>query len=105
MNISKKYELQQVVDKVNQFMLDVCFKSFAATTEFNEMSKERLCNYISDDKLRLTNGEIEMFRAAGKWIENNSSDAATDVADILKLIRFPLLPADLLLDDVYSMNC
>ena len=99
-NVSEKFELHQVVDRANKFMLEVSFESFAATSEFNEISKERLCSYLADDRIRLSNGEIEVFRAAVKWIENNSTDTEKEVTSILKHVRFPQIPVDLLLNDI-----
>ena len=98
-NISEKYELLDAVEKGNKFIPDT-FEAFSVTPEFNEISKERLCKYISDDKLRLPSGEIAVFRAVVKWIENNSMEGEIDVAEIFKFVRFPFIPADMLLDDV-----
>ena len=91
--------MSQGVIAANEFILHN-FEAFTATAEFNEISKERICSYLSDDQVRLSNGEIEVFRAAAKWIENNSRDANLDIEEIIKHVRFPLMPVDLLLDEV-----
>ena len=73
--------------------------------EFKNLSTKQLITYISDDHLKTSHGEIEVFRATLKWFEANQSTAgavysSSDLADLMKFIRFALIPSDLLLDEV-----
>ena len=75
------------------------------STEFRSISKEQLCTYISEESLKTSNGEIDVFRATLKWYEGNpSADTGkeSDLVDLMQHVRFPLIPTDLLLDEIQS---
>ena len=72
LSVAKKYDLQEVVDVCNEFVLDnVC--TVSESVEFTKLSKEQICNYPSDDKLKVCNGEIDVFRSALKSYETTQN--------------------------------
>ena len=96
--VAEKYDLQKAVDECNAFLLEN-FDTMSHSKEFTKLSKEKLCCstcYLSDDKLKVRNGEIEVFRATLKWYETNQSVEGTGLIDLMQHVRFPLIPGDLL---------
>ena len=70
--------------------------------EFTNLSKEQLCTYISDDHLKATHGEIQVFRVTLKWLEANRGANTGALAELMQHVRFPLIPSGLLLDEVQT---
>ena len=103
--VAEKYDLQEAVNKCYKFVLEN-FDTLSQSTEFTNLSQEKLCSYLSDDKLKVRNGEIEVFRATLKWYEaNQSADTGMDSSglfNLMKHVRFPLIPGNLLLDEVQT---
>ena len=66
--VAEKYNIQETVDKCNTFILENV-DVISQSKEFTDISKEQLLTYLSDDRLNVRNGEIEVFRAALKWFE------------------------------------
>ena len=103
--VAEKYDLQKAVDECNKILLDN-FDTISESTEFTKLSKEQLCSCLSDDQLKVHNGEIEVFRATLKWYEANQG-TNTDVdssglVDLMQHVRFPLIPSDILLDEILT---
>ena len=107
LSIAEKYDLPEAVDECNKFFLEN-FDAISQSTEFTNLSKAQLCNYLSDDHLKTSHGEIAVFRATLKWFQasrNNSvrsDDDSSGLAELMQHVRFPLIPSDLLLDEVLS---
>ena len=104
--VAEKYDLQEAVDVCNKFVLEN-FDTVSESTEFTNLSKQKLCSYLSDDQLSVHHGEVEVFRASLKWFVANRSvegagDNSTDIVDLMQHVRFPLIPSDLLLDEVLT---
>ena len=104
--VAEKYDLQEAVDICNKFVLEN-FDTVSQSTEFINLTKQKLCSYLSDDQLKVHHGEIEVFRTALKWFEANrsvegTSDNSTDVVDLMQHVRFPLIPGNILLDEVLT---
>ena len=103
---AEKYDLQEAVDKCNSFVLEN-FDAISQLSEFKNLSKEQLCNYLSDDRLKTSHGEIEVYRATLKWFEANRNvkgpdKDSSDLADLMQHVRFPLIPNDRLLEEVLN---
>ena len=107
LSAAEKYDLQEAVDACNKFNLEN-FDTISQMAEFTNLSKEKLCNYLSSDQLKTSNGETEVFRAALKWFEENRRAKATgtgeefDLADLMEHVRFPLIPNDLLSEEMLT---
>ena len=99
--IAEKYELDKAIEACNEFILDN-FEGVMKTGEFNKVSEGIFCKYISDSRLRLPNGEIEVFRAVVKWLETN--ETPKDMMAVMKHVRFPQIPANLLIDEVFNFS-
>ena len=107
LSVAEKYDLLETVDECNKFALEN-FDTISQSTEFRNLSKAQLCNYLPDNRLKTYNGEIEVFRATLKWFQasrNNSMRPlgdSPDLAELMQHVRFPLIPSDLLLDEVLT---
>ena len=101
----EKYDLQEAVDSCNKFIMEN-FDTFSQMAEFTNLSKEKLYNCLSNDQLKTSHGEINVFRGALKWFEANPGANAdrdsSDLADLMQQVRFPLIPTDLLLDEIQT---
>ena len=103
---AEKYDLQEAVDKCNAFVLEN-FDAISQLPEYKNLSKEQLCNYLSEDLLKTCNGEIDVYRATLKWFEANRGDKGSDkdspdLVDLMQHVRFPLIPNDTLLEEVLT---
>ena len=83
------------------------FDAISQLMEFKNLSKEQLCNYLTQDQLKTSNGEIEVYRATLKWFEANRSGTgsdkdSSDLADLMQHVRFPLIPNDSLLEEILN---
>ena len=106
LSVAEKYDLQEVVDQCNKFVLEN-FEAISELMDFKKLSTEQLCNYLSDDQLKVHNGEIEVFRATLKWYEgkqsvNRAGVESPDLANLMQHVRFPLIPGGLLLDEILT---
>ena len=106
LSAAEKFDLQEAVDVCNNFILEN-FGTFSKSMEFKNISKKQLCSYISEDKLKTSDGEIDVFRTTLKWFETNRNTTGTgcdssDLADLMQHVRFPLIPSDLLLGEILT---
>ena len=106
LHAAEKYDLQEAVDKCNAFVLEN-FYAISALPEFKNLSKEQLCNYLSEDRLKTSNGEIDVYRATLKYFQANrgvkgSDKDSADLADLMQHVRFSLIPNDTLLEEVLN---
>ena len=102
LSTAEKYDFQEAVNKCNKFVLEN-FDIISQLTEFENLSKEQLCTYISVEYLKAEKGEIEVFRAALKWYgANQKGGDSSDLADLMQHVRFPLIPSNLLLKEILA---
>ena len=104
--VAEKYDIQETVDECNKFILEN-FDAIGQSKEFTDISKEQLLTYLSDDRLNVRNGEIDVFMATIKWFEANQTEEAagadsSDLADLMQHVRFPQIPSDTLLDEIIT---
>ena len=59
-----------------------------------------LCEYISDQNLNTAFHEIEVFRFAKKWIEHKGLVDTKWISEIMKHVRYNLIPEDILVSEV-----
>ena len=107
LSVAEKFDLQEAVEKCNTFVLNN-FDVVSQSTTFLDISRAQFCSYISDDRLRARNGEIQVYKATLRWFEANQcadtkiDEDSFDLADLMKHVRFPLISSDSLLDEVLS---
>ena len=108
LSAAEKFDLQEAVDACNNFVLEN-FGTISESMEFTNLSKKQLCTYLAEDRLKTSNGEIDVFRATFKWFEANRNTTAvgydsSDLYDLMQHVRFPLIASDLLLDEILTCN-
>ena len=106
LSAAEKFDLQEAVDVCNSFILEN-FDTISKSMEFKNISKKQLCTYISEDRLKTSHGEIDVFRATLKWFEANRNTTgawcnSSDLADLMQHVRFPLIASDLLLGEILT---
>ena len=101
LSVAEKYDLREAVDVCNEFALEN-FATISLSMEFTNLSKAQLCNYISDDHLKTSHGEIDVFKAILKWFEVNQSSNTGVPVELMQHVRFPLIPSNILLDEVLT---
>ena len=106
LSVAEKYDLQEVLGVCNKFFLEN-FDTVSQLPKFTDISKEQLCTYLSDDRLKTSNGEIDVYRATLKWFEayrsvKGSDKDSSDLADLMQYVRFPLIPNDTLSDEILT---
>ena len=90
------------MNKCNKFVLNN-FDIISQSTGFENLSKEKLSTYMSEECLKTEKGEIEVFRAALKWYEASRNEGdSSDLVDLMQHIRFPLIPSNLLLNEILA---
>ena len=104
--VAEKFDLQEVVGVCNKFVLEN-FDAVSQLPKFTDISKEQLCNYLSDDRLKTCNGEIDVYRATLKWFETNGSvkgsdKDSSDLADLVQHVRFPLISNGTLSEEILN---
>ena len=60
--ISERYDLHSTMKKCNKFILKN-FTTISKSVHFRDISRELLSSCVSDERLRVVNGEIEVFRS------------------------------------------
>ena len=101
LSVAEKYDLEKAVDRCNKCLLSN-FDTISQSTEFTKLSREKLCSYLSDDQLKVHKGEKEVFRATLKWYQANQNDNTDVLAELMQHVRFPLIPSDLLVDEILT---
>ena len=91
------------MNSCNAFILDH-FQDVSKIEEFCKLPQDKLARYLADDLLKVSNGEIEVFRAVVKWLEHNAIGDLETRTKLLKLVRFPLISAYILLDEVLQAS-
>ena len=106
LSVAERYDLQEAVNECDKFALEN-FDTISQSMEFVNLSKEKLCKFLSDDQLKVHSGEIEVYRAILKWFEANRSGQgsyadASGLADLMQHVRFPLIPNDTLSEEILT---
>ncbi|XP_043935697.1 kelch-like protein 33 isoform X2 [Protopterus annectens] len=66
------------------------FEEVASVPKFEDLSLHQLLYYLSHNALCIAN-ELEAFRIAVNWINANKSERMCYAAEIMQVIRFPLM--------------
>jgi kelch-like protein 18 len=75
------------------------FVDVSSTEEFVQLDLARVCQLLACDHIKVTSEE-QVFDAALRWIEHNRTHRVKYTAELLRLIRLPLLPLPVLVDKV-----
>ena len=98
LKLAEKYDLNDVVENYFQFILGN-FGQIVWSSSFLELPPWLLCAFISNDNLCVTYGEIEVFRAALRFL-GYGKNADVKTYDVLKHVRFPQIPPAVLKEEV-----
>ena len=104
LEVAEKYEMKQLKHTSETFILN-SFVRLSETTDYKELSISDLCKYLESDKLK--GNEIDIFRTAMAWFDCKP-DRDQYLKDIMKLVNFKAIPADVLADVVLkneSIEC
>ncbi len=63
MALAEKYDFTDLAEKANEF-IPANFIDIRKTPEFTKLSKDALCNYLSDNTINIKGNEFEVFEAA-----------------------------------------
>ncbi len=91
LQLAEKYNIETVEDAITDFIL-ANFKSVSETKGFSEISREALCRYLSSDVLKTEMEEYLVYIAAKNWILHNKIEDKTTISEIMKNVRFALIP-------------
>ncbi len=91
LRLAEKYNIETVETAIIEFVLKN-FRAVSETKGFADISKEALCRYLSSDFLKTEMEEYTVYKAAKKWITKNKITDNAIVFDIMKNVRFALIP-------------
>ena len=92
--LAEKYQLDDIEN-----CLHANFMALRETEDFQHLPKETLCRLLSSDLLQINSQEVEVFRAALRWLEF-SSDRNKYINEVMSFVRFTLIPAETLTREV-----
>ncbi len=98
LRLVEKYNLEDVEDALHGVILHD-FTYVSSQPQFKELTHEVFCRFLASDLLRANAGEFEVFQLAKQWINYKEIRNQDTVWDIMKNIRFALLP----LQDISDM--
>ena len=75
------------------------FVDVSSTEEFVQLDLAHVCQLLACDHIKVTSEE-QVFDAALRWIEHNHTQRVKYTAQLLRLVRLPLLPLTVLVDKV-----
>ncbi len=99
LQFAEKYNIETIEDAITDFVLEN-FKAVSETKEFTEISKEALCRYLSSDVLKTKMEEYSVYKAARNWILHNKVEDKAIISEIMKNVRFALIPPVVLSEKV-----
>ncbi len=99
LKLAEKYNFGNVENAANEFVLKNFF-DICKTASFFEISQDSLCKYLSSDFLRTDFKEHEVFKSAKSWIKQNKVTNEQDIFDIMKNVRFALIPPSMLSTEI-----
>ncbi len=108
LQLAERYSIETVENAITDFILEH-FVSISETEGFQEIPKAALCRYLSSDKLKTNMEEHSVFKAAKRWILKNNIIDRVVVSEIMRNIRFALIPpmtlsAEIMGDDLIDGN-
>lgn len=102
LGIAFTYKLLNLSEK----SLTIAAQNFAKITESNQFLQlpiEQMSSLLSRNDIR-TKNELEIFRHALAWIEKDRQHRIPFAPDIMKIIRFPLIPPPMIVDFVETTS-
>ncbi len=103
LQLAETYDLKKFLDCGDYFK--VHFVSISLTSDFKELSKEKLCAILNDDLLCIDGQEIEVFRAALRWLQHSPERLEQHLQEVMNCVKFHLIPIKLLTDEVLRVAC
>ncbi len=108
LRLAEKFNIEPVETTITNFVLQN-FVAVSQTEVFGNVSQEALCHYMMSDFLKTGMEEFAVYRAAKNWILKNNITDKTVICDIMRNIRFALIPPitlseNILLDDIVDGN-
>ncbi len=103
MKMGEKYSIQSIREKAVNYVLEN-FVQVMHTIEFRQLPQGVVSFFLDHDLLQTQREEIQVFRAARAWIEEDDSRIGF-MFNIMKCVRFPLIPKDLITDEVLRWHC
>ena len=91
LKLAETFSFEEVQASVHEFIMHD-FVAVSKTKQFKEISQAALCAFLSSDTLRTCLKEMEVFQAAKAWIRYHSMTDKQTIVEILKNVRFALLP-------------
>ncbi len=91
LRLAEKYSIDTVETAITEFVLKN-FITICKTKGFTEISQQALCRYLSSDTLKTDTDEFSVFTAAKTWINKNKVRDSKIIIDIMKHVRFALIP-------------
>ncbi len=91
LRLAEKYNIDTVETAITEFVLKN-FMAISKTKGFTEISQQALCRYLSSDTLKTDTDEFSVFTAAKTWINMNKIRDSNIIIDIMKHVRFALIP-------------
>ena len=61
------------------------------------------CRFLCDDSLVINGEEMEVFNTICNWVQHDPGERSQYVCRLMKHVRFPRIPADILLDEVLKV--
>ncbi len=93
LRLAEKYSIETVETAITEFVLKN-FVAVSKTKGFTKISQQALCRYISSDTLKTGMDELAVYQAAKTWINKNKIEDSVTIFDIMKNVRFALIPLD-----------
>ena len=97
LQFAEKYELYGFEDYLYRNFL-----TLRETENFQHLPKETLCHFLNKDLLQINGQEVEVFRAALRWLEF-SPDRDKDINEVMSCVCFAPIPAEAVIREV--MQC
>ena len=94
LRLAEKYGLSHHQKAIDTFILQN-FEAISKHNDFKKLTKNQLCKYLKKVKGK----EVDIYRSAKRWLHTQQL-GEDDVRDILNLINFKAIPADILADEV-----
>ena len=101
LKLGEKYSLQRLREKTVNFVFDN-FTQVMNTPDFLRLPKDFVCYFLGNNLLKAQE-EIDVFRGAKSWIEEDESRIGF-LRCLMECVRFPLIPSDLLKDEVLGWH-
>ena len=102
LKIGEKYSLQGLREKAANFVFEN-FNAVRKTPEFHQLPKDVVCFFLNNDFLKPSGGEIQVFRAARSWIEEEDCRIGF-LKDLMKCVRFAIIPNELIKEEVLGWH-